>query len=158
MKKLPYSDLSIKIDIPNLDYKVMKWSIDYIDLAIQEPRDITIDPNQILYERQLKYYKYSSHIIKLLLLNDPSPWRFEGIGLGTFDESGYYSGATYTYDMYKFFHQAPIFILLFHHIIPYSLKEIWEDFQESGNYHRKPRIDPEFRSNYSSPDILLRYQ
>ena len=152
MKKLPYSDLSIKIDIPNLN-----WSIYYIDLTIQEPRARKVHTNQILYKRQLNYYKYSSHIIKLLLLHDPSPWRFEGIGLGTFDESCYYSGATYTYDMYEFFRQAPIFILLFHHIIPYSLKEIWEDFQESGNYSRKPRIDPEFRSNCSGPDIIFRY-
>ena len=159
MKKLQYSDLSISIDIPYIDWKNIQESIHSADFLFNYSGFISILKSPILFEKQLNYYnKYPDHSIKNHLLNSTLPMYIKGRKIYLGQDMGYHRYKEYTYDIYNFFHQAPIFILLFHHTIPYSLKEIWEDFQESGNYHRKPRIDPEFRSNCCGPDIILRYQ
>ena len=145
------------MDMPHQAWREIAFDMYFIDLSFNVFQCIQTIKNQSLYVKQLRYYKYSNHDIKKDILNNTFPMYFEGTVIHLYEAISFSISRKYTCDIYNFFHQAPIFILLFHGTIPYSLKEIWEDFQESGNYHRKPRIDQEFRSNCSNPDILFRY-
>jgi hypothetical protein len=149
-----HNDLLLKFPVPNLanrDFEKLIYRIVYLhkyDSSMKNgpPRKLLkkysdhypiLCKQSIKYQNNFKYFDETYHLeMNEGLISSYDCRYFKGIDIkvcyltcyGYLDDT-----LKYNSDIYQFFKENPLFILLISNRIPYSLKEIWYDFQDNCN-------------------------